>query len=104
MLSLQIRPQDMVVKSGKTLTIHIDVDSTRDADVQVVLHFPSPNASLDPHTVTVKVARQQGSPLRQGHTVLQTTIKGKKAWYALLGRATDGDSESNAQTMISVMP
>jgi YbbR domain-containing protein len=104
MLSLQIRPQDAVVKSGKTLDIDIDVDSTRDADVQVVLHFPSSNASLDPHTVTVKVKRKQGSPIRQGHEVLRTTIKGKKAWYALLGRATDGDSESHAQTMISVLP
>jgi hypothetical protein len=36
MLSLQIRPQDVAVKSGKTRTLELDVDSTRHADVQVV--------------------------------------------------------------------
>lgn len=102
MLSLDIQPSKQSVKSGQKLSITVSVRSTRDADVHVALHFPSQHATLTPHAVTLKVARKPGSGLRIGQEVLEATITGKSGWYTLTGRATDGNSESHDETLISV--
>lgn len=102
MLSLDIRPNNHTVKSGRTVKVVLEVRSTRDDAVQVVLHFPSPNAHLTPHTASIPVAKTPGSKLRKGQTTLEVTVTGKKGWYTLTGHATDGDSQTHDETLLSV--
>ena len=102
MLNLWLKPRNPKVKSGAAVQLDFDVESTHDAPVQVTLNFPSPNASLSPHSLPVAVQKVAGSLLRKGSGQLTSTVSGKPAWYTLCATATDGTSETRAETLLSV--
>jgi hypothetical protein len=103
MLSLNLTPPQDPVPSDSDAQIEIELSSTRDSEVTVVFHFPSPDAQLTPHVTTLKPKKVDASRLFSAQFSFTTTLKAKRsAWFTLTGTATDGDSKTDAETLISV--
>ena len=103
MLSLNLIPPQDPVPSNSDAQIEIELSSTRDSEVTVVLHFPSPDAQLTPHVTALKPKRVIASRLFSARSTFTTTLKAKRsAWFTLTATATDGDSKTEAETLISV--